>query len=135
MEPARRASGLNRSDCRICSWHSASKPPGSNARWMLAGRANDKESVMRTGKTFRSNGPPSVSRPRSLPLAATFVLSVAIVCAANAVQPAAYPGAGHTPQSQRGWEKFQTQPDPDAPLDEAQGGLTQRKTPVYKRDE
>lgn len=45
-----------------------------------------------------------------------------------------YPAASHTPDSQRGWEKFQTQADPDAPKDEPMGGLTAAGSPVNKRN-
>jgi hypothetical protein len=42
-----------------------------------------------------------------------------------------YPAASHVPSSQPGWEG----PDPDAPLDEAQGGMTALGTPIAKRNE
>ncbi|PYR44231.1 MAG: hypothetical protein DMF95_23970 [Acidobacteria bacterium] len=46
-----------------------------------------------------------------------------------------YPGAGHVPESQPGWQRFETEADPAAPFDEAQGGRTARGTPVAKRNE
>ena len=52
---------------------------------------------------------------------------------ADAPRPTHYPGAGHVPASQPGWEKFQESPDPSAPMDEAQGGFTELGTPVYQR--
>jgi len=46
-----------------------------------------------------------------------------------------YPGASHVPESKAGWQRFETEADPRAPLDEAQGGRTARGTPVAKRNE
>lgn len=46
-----------------------------------------------------------------------------------------YPGASHVPESQPGWQRFETEADPAAPLDEAEGGRTARGTPVAKRNE
>ncbi len=46
-----------------------------------------------------------------------------------------YPGADHVPQSQPGWQQYQTAADPSAPLDEAKGGKTALQTPLYKRTE
>jgi hypothetical protein len=53
---------------------------------------------------------------------------------ASKAAAALYPGAAHVPDSQGGWERFQTTADPDAPLDEAMGGKTRAGTPISKRD-
>lgn len=46
-----------------------------------------------------------------------------------------YPATSHVPDSQKGWEKFQTSAEDAAPMDEAMGGLTAAGTPVHKRNE
>jgi hypothetical protein len=46
-----------------------------------------------------------------------------------------FPGASRVPESQPGWQRFETEADPGAPLDEAQGGRTARGTAVAKRNE
>lgn len=51
--------------------------------------------------------------------------------AASSQQDDPYPAAGLVPSSQPGWD----QPDPDAPLDEAQGGRTALGTPIATRNE
>lgn len=67
-------------------------------------------------------------RLRSGLLAAALCL-LPLLAAASESNP--YPAASMTPASQPGWD----QPDPNAPLDEAQGGMTALGTPVAKRNE
>jgi len=45
-----------------------------------------------------------------------------------------YPAASHVPDSQSGWEKFQTVAEDEAPMDEPMGGFTAAGTPVHKRN-
>lgn len=44
-----------------------------------------------------------------------------------------YPAASHVPDAQRGWEKFQTAAEEEAPEDEAMVGSTTAGTPVHPR--
>jgi hypothetical protein len=66
---------------------------------------------------------------------------VSIVCLltgtafAESPESAKYPGANHVPDSQPGWQQFQTKVDPSAAKDEPQGGRTARGTPVTQRTE
>src|SRR5215475_11236674 len=46
-----------------------------------------------------------------------------------------YPAASRTPASQSGWQASADELDTDAPPDEAQGGMTERGTPINKRVE
>jgi hypothetical protein len=46
-----------------------------------------------------------------------------------------YPAASRTPASQSGWQAAPDELDTDAPPDEAQGGMTERGTPISKRTE
>ena len=90
---------------------------------------------MECRKAARHDRPRLLAGARLLTLALGFSLCLALAASADSKDPPAYPGAGHTPSSQPGWNSFQTKPDPDAPQDEAQGGKTARGTPVNKRDE
>jgi cytochrome c5/uncharacterized membrane protein YwzB len=79
---------------------------------------------------------PVVPRTRwhALALAGGFVLCVGVAFSADSGR-AAYPGANQVPYSQPDWQRFQTQPDPRAPEDEAQGSVTANGTRVPVRDE
>jgi len=70
----------------------------------------------------------------ALALAGGLVLCVGVAFSADSGR-AAYPGANHVPYSQPDWQRFQAQPDPRAPKDEAQGGVTANGTRVPVRDE
>jgi hypothetical protein len=95
------------------------------------------EEVMRFGIT-QSSLCERLLRMPSFRLAAglsLFCAVLALAAWADAADRGAFPGAGHAPDSQPGWEQFQTQADPSAPQDEPQGGRTARGTPVEKRSE
>ena len=74
-------------------------------------------------------------------LAAVIVLAgAAVVVGVFLLRPIsggdiAYPAASQPPVLQPDWQAFQSKPDPDAPMDEAQSGITARGTPVARRNE
>ena len=70
----------------------------------------------------------------------TPVLCIAGICCglagfvpAQTPNRSTYSPGGYVPDSQPGWERFVTRPDPSAPEDEAQGGRTALGTPVARR--
>jgi hypothetical protein len=74
-------------------------------------------------------------RVPSLLVAAGLSVCVAALTLADAVDRGTYPGASAAPGSRPGWQRFEAEPDPNAPQDEPQGGRTARGTPVPKRSE
>jgi cytochrome c5 len=71
---------------------------------------------------------------RVFALTSALVLCAGVACSPDSGRDA-FPGANHVPYSQPDSERFQAQPDPRAPKDEAQAGVTRRGTPVQARDE
>src|SRR5689334_1510724 len=70
---------------------------------------------------------------RSSTLLLGMVLALSSAAADESKLENRYPAASHVPDSQKGWEKFQTVADEDAPMDEAMGGFTAAGTPVNTR--
>lgn len=66
--------------------------------------------------------------------AVTLTVLIAAPSLAHAPTGNPYLGASHVPESRSGWERFQTEPDPAAPMDEPMGGKTRRGTLVNKRN-
>ena len=77
----------------------------------------------------------SPERPRFGGCAAALAALVLTLggCAPDNEVDTPYLGANHVPESRRGWEKLQTVPDPEAPMDEAKGGKTARGTSITAR--
>src|SRR5262245_22286544 len=84
-----------------------------------------------------------MTQPRSeqliRPVLAVFLSLLALPCIASDMRGAAkldnrYPAASHAPDSQQGWEQFQTSADDAAPMDEAMGGFTAAGSPVHQRN-
>jgi hypothetical protein len=75
----------------------------------------------------------SCRHPRRWPHALPALALGAIAAACGGGSAGSFAGASHVPNSQPGWEQWQTAADPAAPLDEAKGGRTARGTPITKR--
>lgn len=73
----------------------------------------------------------SCRRPRGWPRTLPALALGAIAAACGGGYAGSFAGASHVPDSQAGWERWQTAPDPAAPLDEAKGGRTARGALAY----